>query len=149
MNSAESLQKNLQETFNLPASAIDWFLMLWGAIQVFDDMADGDRIERHDLDAAIWNTFVAMPQNQFFSQNSSALLPCVASMILKWQASDKAERAGAADARSYMWRAGYYDVILMVVQLCHGPKIAIELSDSVMALYGEKLEDYLKEFNDA
>jgi len=145
----DSIRQNLQQVFLLPASAVDWLLMMWDAIQVFDDVADGDPIERKDLDAAIWNTLVAMNQNSFFTQNAQVLLPCVASMILKWQASDQAERAGKADARSFVWRAGYYDLILMAVQLCHGPKIAIENAHLVMELYGEKFDEYLKEFDHA
>jgi hypothetical protein len=70
-------------------------------------------------------------------------------MILKWQASDQAERAGRADARSFMWRAGFYDVVLMAVALCHGSGHATNVASDVMAIYGEKLEDYLKEFNHA
>ena len=149
MTGTESLRQNLQQVLMLPAPAVEWLLMLWNAIQVFDDVADGDTITREDLDAAIWNTLVAMNQNPFLLQNAQALLPCVASAILKWQASDQADRAGAADARSYAWRAGYYDLILMAVQLCHGPKFAIANAKLVMELYGETFEDYMKEFGHA
>jgi hypothetical protein len=149
MTGTDSLRQNLQQVLMLPAPAIEWLLMLWNAIQVFDDVADGDPVERSDLDAAIWNTLVAMNQNHFFLQNAQALLPCVASTILKWQASDQAERAGTADARSYVWRAGYYDLILMAVQLCHGPKFAIENAHLVMELYGETFDEYMKEFGHA
>jgi hypothetical protein len=59
------------------------------------------------------------------------------------------ERAGQADARSYVWRAGYYDLILIVVQLCHGVDVATKLAPIVMQMYGETLADYLKEFPNA
>ena len=133
----------------LPAPAIEWLLMLYGAIQVFDDVADGDAVERDDLNAAIWNTLVGMSQNIFWIANSQTLTPVVASMILKWQASDQAERSGKADARSFVWRAGYYDVVLMTVALCHGTQRATETAQQVMELYGETLEDYMKEFGNA
>jgi hypothetical protein len=124
-------------------------MMLYEAIQVFDDVADGDPVNRQDLNATIWNTLVGMNQNSFWLVNSQTLTPVVASMILKWQASDQAERAGRADARSFMWRAGFYDVVLMVVALCHGSGHATNVASEVMAIYGEKLEDYLQEFNHA
>lgn len=149
MGSAEWLKENLQKVLALPAPATEWLLMLWGAIQVFDDVADGDPVEREDLNAAIWNTLVGMNQNSFWAANSITLAPVVATMILKWQGSDQAERAGNADARSYVWRAGYYDVIMMVVALCHGTKYATDNAHLVMALYGETLEDYMKEFSHA
>ncbi len=60
MTGTDSLKQNLQQVLALPAPAIEWLLMLWNAIQVFDDVADGDPVERSDLNAAIWNTLVAM-----------------------------------------------------------------------------------------
>lgn len=143
------LRENLEKSLALPAPAVDWLMMLYGAIQVFDDVADNDIVNRQDLNATIWNTLVGMNQNSFWLANAQTLTPMVASMILKWQASDQAERAGRADARSFVWRAGFYDVVLMTVALCHGSTHATEVASEVMAIYGEKLEDYLQEFNHA
>ena len=143
------LRLNLQRVLALPAPAIDWLLMLFEAIQVFDDVADGDPVEREDLNAVIWNTLVGMNQNTFWIANSHSLTPVVATMILKWQASDQAERDGKADAKSFVWRAGYYDVVLMTVALCHGTQQATEKAQQVMELYGETFEDYMKEFDHA
>ena len=149
MTGIDWLKLNLQKGLALPSPAIEWLLMLYGAIQVFDDVADGDPVERNNLNAAIWNTLVGMSQNTFWIANSQTLTPIVASMILKWQASDQAERSGKADARSFVWRAGYYDVVLMTVALCHGTQRATETAQQVMELYGETLEDYMKEFGNA
>lgn len=143
------LRENLQKGLSLPAPATEWLMMLYGVIQVFDDVADGDKVNRQDLNACIWNTLVGMNQNSFWIVNSQTLTPVVASMILKWQASDQAERAGRADARSFMWRAGFYDVVLMTVALCHGTDHATNVASDVLSIYGEKLEDYLREFNHA
>ena len=87
-----------------------------------------------------------MPGNAWFLAHAGALLPAVAQMVLKWQASDTVERAGNADARSFVWRAGYYDVVLMAVLLAHGPDAAQRAAHAVLSLYGERLEDYLAEF---
>jgi len=149
MSNVDWLKENLQRVFALPAPAVEWLLMLWNAIQVFDDVADGDPVEREDLNATIWNTLVGMSQNTFWQANSQTLAPVVASMILKWQASDQAERAGKADARSFVWRAGYYDVVLMAVAVCHGTQRATQSAQQVMELYGETLENYMKEFSHA
>jgi hypothetical protein len=147
MTNIEWLREHLQKAFALPAPAIDWLVMLYDATQVFDDVADGDPVDRQALDSTIWNTLVGMNQNSFWLANGNALAPVVATMILKWQASDQAERDGDADAKSYMWRAGYYDVVLMAIQLCHGANSAKVMAKQVMQLYGEKYEDYMKEFN--
>jgi len=140
------LRKNLEEHFQLPASAVEWLMMMFDAIQVFDDVADGDGVQRKDLDKCIWNTLVAMPLNHFFSANAATLLPIVAVNILKWQASDLSERNWTAGAMSFAWRAGFYDLCMIAVQLCHGTDKAIELSSDVMKLYGEDFEAYRKEF---
>jgi hypothetical protein len=145
----DGLRENLTKVFMLPQPAIDWLMMVFDAIQVFDDVADGDQVAREDLNATIWNTLVGMHQNSFFIANSHHLLPLLATGVLKWQASDTAERNKQADAKSFMWRAGYYDLILMTVSLVHGAGYATKYGHHVMALYGETFEDYMKEFGDA
>lgn len=145
----DGLRENLTKVFMLPQPAIEWLVMVFDAIQVFDDVADGDQVAREDINATIWNTLVGMHQNAFFIGNSTHLTPLLATMILKWQASDTAERNKQADAKSYMWRAGYYDLVLMAVSLVHGAGFATVNGHHVMALYGEKFEDYMKEFGNA
>lgn len=149
MSAIQSLHDNLSKAFGLPSSAVEWLLMIYQAIQVFDDVADGDEVTRHELDKTIWNMLVAMHQNKFWRLNQDALSPLLATMVLKWQASDVFEREGKADAKSFVWRAGYYDLVLASVQICHGPEIAIKMAPYVMALYGEKFEDYMREFKNA
>ena len=141
-----SLRQNLEEHFQLPASAVEWLLMMFQVTQVFDDVADGDEVSREELNKCIWNTLVAMPLNSFFAANSTTLLPVVALSILKWQGSDSVERAGAANEMSFAWRAAFYDLCMIVVQACHGVKRATELSGDVLRLYGEDFETYRKEF---
>ena len=143
------LKENLTTVFNLPMPVVDWLMMVFDAIQVFDDFADGDPVKREDLNATIWNTLVGMHQNQFFIANSHVLVPLLAVSILKWQASDTVERTGEADAKSFVWRAGYYDLVLTAISMIHGAEYATKNSHLVLNLYGEKLEDYLKEFKNA
>ena len=135
------------DSLMLPAAAAEWLLMLWESIQAFDDYADGDPVKREALDALIWNTLVAMPQNSFFSQHAAELSTLLGSMVLKWQASDRVEREGGASAQSYVWRAGYYELVLAAVRLCHGPAAAASVAHKVLGMYGEKFDAYLTEFN--
>ena len=51
MNATYWLSKNLKEAFSITGEAHDWVMALWNAIQVFDDMADGDFPERENLSA--------------------------------------------------------------------------------------------------
>jgi hypothetical protein len=143
----EVLECHFIKSLELPPAAISWLLDLWDFMQFMDDVADGDDIQRNTFNAALYKALVQMPLNLFFSANSQSLLPVMATAILKWQASDALERSGKADARTYMWRAGYYDVVMLSVQLCHGHDRAIDIAPNVLSLYGEKLEDYKKEFS--
>jgi hypothetical protein len=145
----EILEMNLKSAFDLPDAAVAWLVGMWDAIQFLDDVADGDTVSRSAQDRAFNQLLVAMPANPFFAANAGALLPVVAVQLLKWQASDMVERAGNADAKSYMWRAGYYDMVLLVIQICHGYEKALLAAPSVMSLYGETLADYLGEFEHA
>ena len=90
-----------------------------------------------------------MPSNPFYLANSGALIPIMASAILKWVASDEAERAGKADEKSFVWRASYYDIVLLVVLLSQGKDAALAKAATVMALYGEDFGAYKKEFPNA
>lgn len=145
MNHSDILQSHL-ETIGLPADAVRWLVDMWQAIQTFDDVADGDAVSRGDLDRALWSSLCGLQMNPFHVQNAAALVPVVALQILKWHGSDVAERAGAADARSYMWRAGFYDLVLMVTALSLGVDASREKAALIMGMYGETLPDYLKEF---
>jgi hypothetical protein len=84
----ESLGKNLTEGLFLPVDAVKWLLDLFHAFQIFDDFADGDPVDRKDLNLLIWNTLVGMQQNPFYMTNSYCLSSRVGLNILKWQASD-------------------------------------------------------------
>jgi len=145
----DRLYEHLTEFFSLPPAAVTWLLEVWNAIQVLDDVADKDEIARADLDAAIFSLLVGMPSNSFFAAHAGQLLPALSLMVLKWKASDDAEREGHADEKSFVWRAAYYDVVLLVVLLCHGPQTAMTAAKHVMAMYGETYEEYRKEFLNA
>ena len=145
---SEILKTNLS-TLSLSGDAVDFLLGIWNLAQVFDDVADGDLVARPDLDRAIWFSGVGMVTNPFFAAHSQSITPVIAAMILKWQASDAAERSGLADVRSYVWRAGYYDLVLIVACLCHGPEVAQQMGPKIMRMYGETFQGYMEEFTHA
>lgn len=149
MNATYWLSKNLKDVFAVNGEAHDWLLSLWNAIQVFDDMADGDFPDRENLFAAVADTLVMMPGNPFFRANMDTLLPLVAVAILKWRASDDAEIDGQPSEMSFAWRAGFYDIVLAVVQIVHGLDVAKDAARYVMNLYGENYAEYAKEFTHA
>ena len=148
-NLMTALRQNLEQTLQLPPDAVDWLCALFDAIQTFDDYADGATVSRERLDALIWHTLAVLPGNPWFLRHAGALLPVVALQVLKWQGSDAEERGGNPSAMAYAWRAGFYDLVLLAVSLCHGPAAATNAAPIVMRLYGESFEDYRKEFDHA
>lgn len=139
------LRKNLSEGFAIPEDALEWLMALWNLIQVFDDMADGDFPDRDRLDIAIVDAIAGMPDNPFFVQHRHVLTPLLSVAILKWKASDTAERDGGASAITYAWRGGYYDIVLAVAQIVHGTEATLQIAHNIMALYGEPFESYIEE----
>ena len=128
----------------LPQPATDWLVDLWRVIQAFDDVHDGDPVG--DVMPPLWAALVSMPGNPFYLSNAAALQGALATAILKWHAANTAEDEGLADERSFMWRAAYYDVVLLVVLLCHGQPEALRLAPAVMMMYGEPFAAYREEF---
>ena len=134
------------EALDLPAHATAWLLDVWHLTQFFDDVVDGDLVRPQTAHDAIWKAFVTAPANPFFIANAQVLQSALATAVLKWEASHTAERSNMADERSFMWRAAYYDLVLLVVLLCQGYESAMAKAPTVMALYGEKFSDYRAEF---
>ena len=124
-----------------PADASAWLLDLYRAIQVIDDAADGDKADRAEVEDAAMAIFVRMPLNPFWHANMHALLPVLTLAVIKWRAANEAEADGKADERSFMWRAGYYDVVALVAHLCGRPATA------ALWGYGETFAAYREEFH--
>jgi len=143
----DMLEEHFTNTLDLPPAAVDWLLDLWQVIQMFDDAHDGDPVG--DVMPALWASLVSMPSNPFYVANAAALQGAVATAILKWHAANEAEDAGEADERSFVWRAAYYDVVLLVVLLCYGQTEALRLAPVVMLMYGEPFAAYREEFPNA
>ena len=139
------LKKEL-ELLKLPNEAAQWLASLYDVIQSFDDVKDEDKLEDQQLYELIFNSMIAMPTNSFYINNMGGLATLVNLLILKWIASNNLEESGKANPQSYVWRASYFDVVLHVVFLSKGFAFAKNNAHIILSLYGESLEDYLKEF---
>lgn len=135
--------------FNLPPDAVQYLDDLYAVIQAWDDFIDGDDMPRADKDRAVYASLHGIPTNPFYIQNCHILLPLISVAVLKWKAADTAEREGKNLHLAYGWRAGFFDVVLQVLHIVHGPAVAMENAHRVMELYGENFEDYKTEFSNA
>jgi len=139
-----TLKDYFENQLDLPPAAVEWLLDLWRTIQTFDDMHDHDQVA--DVMPALWGALISMPGNPFYQAHAAALQAAMATAILKWHAANVAEASGKADERSFVWRAAYYDVVLLAVLFCHGQAAALDMAPVVMMMYGEPFADYREEF---
>lgn len=137
------------DSLMLPVEAKNWLLDLWDVIQGLDDWYDEDFVSPLDKEIVIYKALVMLPSNPFYLQFANHLAPILSNSILKWSAANKKEQDKEADEKSFMWRASYYDVVLEVVRIIHGPWKALEISNHIANMYGESYEEYLKEFENA
>lgn len=130
----------------LSAEASHWVVGMWQVIQFFDDIEDGEFEKAQEFNLQVLNfLLVDSPINNFYASNVFVISSAVAIQLAKWIAANSAEKANARDAKSYMWRAGFYDLLLMVVMLDRGRAFANENARAILSLYGETLPDYLGE----
>lgn len=135
------------KSIGLSELGASWLLVLWEMTQTLDDIVDGDEVTRQEKDSLIFNALILYPTHPYFIQHSANLAPVIATSIFKWQASDLAERSGTHNHYSFVWRAAFYDVILMVMCLDCGHNYAMENSHLVMQMIGETYADYQQEFD--
>ena len=138
------LRKTFEEALGLPSDAADYLCDIWGVIQFFDDVKDGDNPDT--LEKSLWAVLVKIPQNPFYVRNSYQLSSCSGLQILKWNAANTVEADGMHSEKSFSWRAGYYDLVLLVVQICHGAESVFGKEAEILSLYGESFENYELEF---
>lgn len=141
----ERLAQNLSEF--LPPDAVAFLIKVWDLIQFLDDWVDGDAVDRDDKDRTIWLALVGLPGDPFLSAHAATLLPVLASMVLTWKASDTVERQGRELEKAYVWRAGFYDVVLQTAMVVHGVDFAMKNAHDILCLYGEPYEAYAGEFH--
>lgn len=132
----------------LPQEANEWLLDMWEAFQGLDDWRDNDGMPKEDIEHIIYVVLAKLPSNPFFQAYANRLLPVVSNVVLKWCGANYHEdnRNQSQLPKCYMWRAGYYDIVLEAVNCVYGHKQAALASGLVMALYGEELKEYMKEF---
>lgn len=143
---------NFFEKHKLSKGAINWLLELYKTIQFFDDIVDKEgiieKLNSNRKNAEDYALSAILGSGQvFLIKNRAVLEPLIITQFLKWIAANKAEETGQANEKSFIWRAGYYDVVLMAIGLDKGISYAKENSFNIMSLYGESLNDYFAEFD--
>lgn len=149
MGAKDVLETVFVHDLDLPPDVVAFLLGLWDLIQGLDDWMDDTPTPKDARTHVVWLALVGLPSAPFWRRHLDELLPVLANCVLRWQAANIIEDGRESEhlPKAYMWRAGYYDMVLQTVLIVHGPEAALRLAPAVMRIYGERLEDYLKEFS--
>lgn len=131
------------DNFGFTPAASNFLYTLWDLIQFFDDVYDDDYINPSGIYDAVYKALVTFPSNTFYAANFATIAPAICLAIDKWKIANDMEKGNKGDARSFMWRAAYYDIFALVCVL-EGKD-----TETALNLYGESYEDYLQEINNA
>lgn len=127
-------------TLGLPEPAQAWLLDLWNLVQVMDDVTDGDPVKKEAAAKAVRAIFLTMPLNDFYRGYAAILQPVLVLQMLKWEACNEIEAKGLANEKTYVWRAGFYDVVLLVCHLCG----ISDVGHACLEMYGETFTEYME-----
>lgn len=135
----------------LPNEAQAWLATIWETFQGLDDWYDGDELPKREIEKVIYQVLVIAPSNPFFQAYSNRLLPVLSAVVLKWCGANviESEQVKEQYHKAYVWRAGFYDLVLEVTAICNGFDFAQTASPYILCMYGETYENYIKEFENA
>lgn len=149
--------------FDMPLDARVFLLRLWNAVQFLDDVVDND--PRTDAVDQVYNIMVGLLTDPFLDQHRAQLVGVIGSAFHKWAASHQVEvmakSAGpetSDDMRAtldraldvaFVWRASFYDVVMACAALSMPQETVKRMAPGLLSLYGERREDYRKEFQNA
>ena len=135
------------KSLGFSSGAIDYLLGIFHAISYFDDIKDGGAPEI-TTETAVERILILNSSSEFFWQHGRALEPIILTQALKWAAANYAEANGRASEKSFMWRAGFYDLALAVAYLDGVATIDNgAVLEQILCIYGENLQDYFAEFD--
>lgn len=147
----DSLVSFFDEIYQGNKAAIDLSMMLFLVSQVWDDVVDGDDLDRSSLNDAFTMAMISIPTNPVYL--SVPALPFhIYNVFLRWRDSTEIENNSPSDAdlnKCYMLRAGIYDIFVLIAAALYGDNYAKEIGPKVRRFYGENLIDYKSEFNHA
>lgn len=138
----------LSQQLGLSKDAEQFICLLFEITQFIDDVHD-NQVKKYQAYEHVYKILYDWPSNQFLQRHAAFLLPVIAVQIGKWQAANYAEDNGLADEKSYNWRAGFYDVVVAVIQLEQGLENIEQKAHIALSCYAETFESYREEFKNA
>lgn len=115
-------------------------MMVWDAIQAWDDAYDGD--DNPGFADAFRIALVDLPGSPLYIP--AALHFQIQQVFIKWHAANKIEEAQLKDhlPKAYMLRAEFYQLIVNMVLYFEGLDVALEKAPDIWVCYGEIYQEY-------
>ena len=129
-------------------NAISLSLDLWDVCQAWDDLVDGEIIPKDAINDAFIKCLLHIPTNPI-SLSMPELPYHIYNVFLRWRDSDAIEIYSPSSEdlnKSYMLRAGVYDLFVLIAAKLYGDEHAKNIGVKVRKYYGETLDSYKLEF---
>lgn len=106
-------------------SAISFIETVFSIAHFWDDLIDKDRaVSDADINRAMWQALVELPQNAFYLQNFDALHPVLVNAIANWHAATAFEREKDTNERhlqiAFIARSDYCNLLIQSAYLIGG-----------------------------
>lgn len=142
------MNDNFPRWFCGDEDACAFALVLWNAIQEWDDLHDEGKCENHNA-LLSWLAF-GKEYTPYFSANAHVLRPALLMMYLSWRAANVLERGSRDDvSKAYMLRAAFYQVLHVMAWLAGGDDHAAAVGPEIYRAYGETLDGLIEEMTHA
>ncbi|MGH1414840.1 MAG: hypothetical protein ACRBB0_15235 [Pelagimonas sp.] len=143
---SETMNDRFRVWFCGDESACSFAEQLWTALQEWDDIEDEGKCE--DYNGLIsWLAF-GKEYQPFFAAHSHLLRPAFLQLYLSWTSANVLDRGDWQDVcKSYMLRAGFYQLLHLIAWICGGDAWARRVGPEIYRSYAETPEEIFKEFN--
>ena len=140
------MEEYFDKWFKGDLAAIDFAASLWTVCQEWDDLEDEGKAQNHNA-LLSWLAF-GKEYTPYFAANSHLLRPVMLSSYLQWRAANVLDNGNRQDVeKSYMLRAGIYQVWHMMAWIAGGDDWASECGPEIYRTYGETVDSLWSEMN--
>lgn len=127
--------------------AISLSLMLLEVSHLWDDLIDGDAVERDDIDRVFRYLIYDIPTNPVY-RAIPGMPDHLLNVYLSWRDATAMESEDKPDLeKTYMLRAGIYDIFSLISYHLCGDEWSRNIGPKIRRLYGETLDSLKEEFN--
>lgn len=135
-----AFRQALGDVFKGHVGAVNLCMMLVEIAHAWDDIVDGDDIAETDVNRIFRYLIFDIPKSPIY-QAIPSLPDHLLNVFLRWRDANKLERMEPPEVeKSYMLRAGIYDIFQLIAYHMYGDEWAEEIGPKVRLLYGETIE---------